>query len=69
MRDTYYRRHSVIIVITNSCEKPMVSETYKPPVNKLLAYADCSKLNEWSNYIEEFGFTKEHIPDLIRARD
>ncbi|RUT05041.1 hypothetical protein DSM106972_038620 [Dulcicalothrix desertica PCC 7102] len=44
----------------------MVSETYKPPVDKLLTYADCSKLKELPNYIEEFGFGKEHIPDLIR---
>lgn len=44
----------------------MVSETYKPPVDKLLAYADCSQLNSFSNYIEEFGFGREHIPDLIR---
>ncbi|BAZ18622.1 hypothetical protein NIES4071_105070 (plasmid) [Calothrix sp. NIES-4071] len=44
----------------------MASETYKPPVDKLLAYADCSKLSEFPNYIEEFGFGKEHIPDLIR---
>jgi hypothetical protein len=44
----------------------MVPETYSPPVNKLLAYVDCSKLQDFPNYIEEFGFGKEHIPDLIR---
>jgi hypothetical protein len=44
----------------------MVPETYPPPVDKLLAYADCSKLKELPNYLTEFGFGKEHIPDLIR---
>jgi hypothetical protein len=50
----------------NFHQKRMVSETYPSPVNKLLTYADCSKLQELPNYIEEFRFGKEHIPDLIR---
>lgn len=50
----------------HSHQKRMVSQPYSSPVNKLLAYADCSKLKELPNYVEEFGFSKEHIPDLIR---
>jgi HEAT repeat protein len=44
----------------------MVSQTYTPPVNKLLAYADCSESQELLNYLEEFGFAREHVPELIR---
>lgn len=44
----------------------MSPETYPYPVNKLLTYADCSKLKELPNYLTKFGFGKEHIPDLIR---
>lgn len=44
----------------------MVSDTYSSPVNKLLTYADCNKLPEFPDYIDQFGFGFEHIPDLIR---
>jgi hypothetical protein len=39
---------------------------YSPPVDRLLTYKDCRKLKKWPNYPELFGFTAEHIPDLIR---
>ncbi len=45
----------------------MTSEaSYLPPVDQLLTYKDCRKLKQWPNYPELFGFTSEHIPDLIR---
>ncbi|WP_026731301.1 HEAT repeat domain-containing protein [Fischerella sp. PCC 9605] len=44
----------------------MAMATYPSPVNKLLTYGDCRKFQEIPNYIEELGFSSEHIPDLIR---
>jgi len=40
---------------------------YPPPVDKLLTYGkpELSEAEDWPNYLE-FGFTPEHIPDLIR---
>jgi hypothetical protein len=35
-------------------------------VSQLLTYKDCRKLNQWPHYPEKFGFTAEHIPELIR---
>ncbi|GAB4335969.1 MAG: hypothetical protein OHK0047_25280 [Leptolyngbyaceae cyanobacterium] len=40
--------------------------SYSHPVDRLLTYKDCRKLKKWPNYPELFGFTAEHIPDLIR---
>lgn len=44
----------------------MAPETYSPPLDRLLNYADCSKDREIPNYVEELQLTAEHIPDLIR---
>lgn len=47
----------------------MTTETYAPPVDKLLSYGDPTKkdkLGMWPDYVAEFGFGREHIPDLIR---
>lgn len=39
--------------------------TYAEPVSMLLSYGDCLDSGEWPNYLE-LGFTREHIPELIR---
>lgn len=44
----------------------MPLSSYPSPVNKLLTYGDCSQIKEMPNYVEELGFTSQHIPDLIR---
>ncbi len=44
----------------------MTVETYSHPVNQLLTFGDCREIKEDTNYIEKFGFTPEHIPELIR---
>jgi len=45
-----------------------MADDYTNPVSKLLTYGKCDikRTNElWPNYLE-LGFTKKHIPDLIR---
>ncbi|MGL4499384.1 MAG: HEAT repeat domain-containing protein, partial [Planktothrix sp.] len=44
----------------------MTLETYSHPVNQLLTFGDCREIKEKTNYIDKFGFTPEHIPELIR---
>lgn len=39
---------------------------YPSPVDKLLTYGDCSEMETIPNYIQELGFSADHIPDLIR---
>lgn len=34
-------------------------------INSLLTYADCRNFDQWPNYLS-LGFSKEHIPELIR---
>lgn len=45
----------------------MSTETYAPPVAKLLAYGEPEPVlsEDWPNYLE-LGIGPEHIPDLIR---
>lgn len=46
-----------------------MNTTYTSPVNSLLTYGDCRESQEWPNYLE-LGFTRDHIPELIRmAKD
>ena len=42
-----------------------MNTTYISPVNSLLTYGDCREFQEWPNYLE-LGFTRDHIPELIR---
>ena len=42
-----------------------MNTTYTSPVNSLLTYGDCREFQEWPNYLE-LGFTRDHIPELIR---
>ncbi|HEX2913946.1 MAG TPA: PBS lyase [Chloroflexia bacterium] len=48
----------------------MTESKYSPPVDRLLTYGDCQKMNEespdWPDYVKELGLTKEDIPELIR---
>lgn len=44
----------------------MSGSIYPSPVDKLLTYGDCSEMETIPNYIQEFGFNTDHIPDLIR---
>jgi hypothetical protein len=44
----------------------MAGSIYPSPVDKLLTYGDCSEMETIPNYIQEFGFNTDHIPDLIR---
>ncbi len=44
----------------------MSLEIYSYPVNQLLTFDDYIKIKDETNYIEKFGFTPEHIPELIR---
>ncbi|MCT7967286.1 PBS lyase [Laspinema sp. D1] len=44
----------------------MTLETYSHPVNQLLTFGDCFKIKNDTNYLKKFGFTPEHIPELIR---
>jgi hypothetical protein len=46
----------------------MTTVSYAPPVDKLLSYGYPSKINngDWPDYVAEFGFSAEHVPDLIR---
>ncbi|BAT53257.1 hypothetical protein NOS3756_22160 [Nostoc sp. NIES-3756] len=44
----------------------MSGSIYPSPVDKLLTYGDCSEMETIPNYIQELGFSADHIPDLIR---
>jgi hypothetical protein len=44
----------------------MAASSYPSPVDKLLTYGDISEMQEVPNYVEELGFSADHIPDLIR---
>lgn len=47
-------------------EKDNIMESkYKNPVAKLLNFGDFRNLKEWPDYPQEFGFTNEHISQLI----
>ena len=41
-------------------------QDYQPPVSQLLTFGDDGDIYLENYYIEQFGFTEEHIPDLIR---
>jgi hypothetical protein len=41
-----------------------MSHNYYPPVDKLLTAGEC-RIKDFGDY-SEYGFTREHIPDLIR---
>lgn len=41
-------------------------EYYQPPVSELLTFGECGDIPFETDYIEKFGFTEEHIPDLIQ---
>lgn len=41
-----------------------MSHNYQPPVDKLLAAGEC-QVSEFGDY-SEYGFTQEHVPELIR---
>ena len=46
----------------------MPDTDYQPPVSQLLTYGRPKNINgqQWFDYVEAYGFTEEHIPDLIR---
>ncbi|AFY82090.1 hypothetical protein [Oscillatoria acuminata] len=44
----------------------MILQDYQPPVSQLLTFGDARDIALENNYIEQIGFTEEHIPDLIR---
>ncbi|NJL85935.1 MAG: hypothetical protein HC886_08085 [Leptolyngbyaceae cyanobacterium SM1_1_3] len=46
----------------------MSSTTYTPPVDQLLHYQECHEddVSQWPDYPAQFGFTLEHVPDLVR---
>ena len=46
----------------------MPASDYQPPVSQILSYGRPKNTNrtQWFDYVEAFGFTDEHIPDLIR---
>lgn len=41
--------------------------TYSSPVNRLLSYAKCqsAQVEDWADYLNEFGFTQAHVPELL----
>ena len=41
------------------------TNTYPPPIDKLLTYGDARNFREWPDYLQ-LGLVPEHIPDLIR---
>ena len=43
-------------------------QTYLPPVSDLLSYAPCKfeEAEHWPDYVQEFGLTEAHVPDLLR---
>jgi hypothetical protein len=43
----------------------MDSSNYQTPVSQLLTYGHPKIASDWANYSQEFGFTSEHIPELI----
>ena len=45
----------------------MSNQSYQPPVSQLLSYGNCNEmsLDQWPNYVEEFGFEEKHISELI----
>lgn len=56
-----------IIVTTKKVEiSNMSGSIYPSPVDKLLTCGDCSEMAEIPDYVQEFGFNADHIPDLIR---
>jgi hypothetical protein len=42
-----------------------IKTKYSSPVNKLFSYGFPSDNDDWSDYLK-FGFTEEHIPELIK---
>jgi hypothetical protein len=45
----------------------MDTERYTHPVSQLLTYGDCRKGGKkWPDYVQELGFTAEHVPQLIQ---
>jgi hypothetical protein len=48
-------------------EVTMAADDYAPPVDRLLTYGTAKLVpaGDWPDYIQEFGLTTEHIPDLI----
>lgn len=55
--------------IANTAEAPSEATPvydYSPPVDRLLIYGDCRHIRKDPDYVEELGFTADHIPDLIR---
>lgn len=42
-------------------------QTYTPPVSRLLEYTACQSTDpdKWPDYLNEFGFTQEHVPELL----
>lgn len=46
----------------------MTSTNYQPPVAQLLTYGKPKTYDpsQWFNYVEAYGFTEAHIPDLIQ---
>ncbi|SLM31940.1 SEC-C motif domain containing protein [Desulfamplus magnetovallimortis] len=43
----------------------MTQKKYKNPVAKLLEHGDIRGRNKWPDYINQYGFTNHHIPELI----
>ena len=41
---------------------------YQPPVSNLLTIGRPKQIgrNQWFDYVEAYGFTEDHVPDLIR---
>ncbi len=39
--------------------------SYSPIIQKLFTYGSCRLNNQWDDYLK-LGFTKEHVPELIR---
>jgi hypothetical protein len=46
----------------------MPAADYQPPVSQLLSFGipKNKSRDQWFDYVEAYGFTDEHIPDLIR---
>jgi hypothetical protein len=46
----------------------MPASDYQPPVSELLAYGRPKNIsrNQWFDYVEAYGLTQDHIPELIR---
>jgi hypothetical protein len=42
---------------------------YAPPVDRLLTHGKLKgsyRAESWPDYVHEFGFTTDHVPELIR---